>query len=81
MNTRATNVIPINIRRRTETARAFKALADAAERGEIVGAAYAVIDSTGNTRQGVIGAACENQALAHYGAIRLAATLLWPDQD
>lgn len=75
----AHNVIPINIRTRMETARAFEALAAAAERGEIVGAAYTVIDSTGNTRQGVIGAACDNQALAHYGAIRLAATLLWPE--
>lgn len=75
----AHNVIPINIRRRTETASAFKALAAAAERGEIVGAAYTVIESTGNTRQGVIGAACDNQALAHYGALRLAATLLWPE--
>lgn len=76
----AHNVIPINLHRRCETAKAFMALADAAARGEIVGAAYTVMDAHGNTRQGVIGSAQDNPALAHYGASRLAAQLLWPDR-
>ena len=76
----APNVIPINLHRRSETAEAFQALADAAARGEIVGAAYTVIDARGETRQGVIGNARDNPALAHYGASRLAAQLLWLDR-
>ena len=39
-----------------------------------------LIDAQGNTRQGVIGSARENPALAHYGATRLAAQLLWFDR-
>lgn len=81
MASNALNVIPISINRRCETAKAFLALADAAARGEIVGAAYTVIDARGDTRQGLVGSARDNVPLAHYGASRLAAQLLWPDRS
>jgi len=56
-------------------------LAEAAARGEIIGAAYTAIDSQGRTREGLLGAARSNQTLAHYGASRLAHLLLWPEDQ
>jgi hypothetical protein len=72
-------VIPIGICAARETAEGFRRLAEAAERGEIVGAGYTVIDARGQTREGALGQARTNLSLAHYGASRLAALLLWAE--
>lgn len=74
------NIIPFIPRPQLETARGFIQLAQAAERGDIVGAGYTVIDRNGRTRQGLLGAARTDRALALYGAERLAHMLLWPDE-
>lgn len=59
-----------------ETARGFRQLAEAAERGEIIGAGYTVMDIHGRTREGVLGAAGSNLAATLVGALRLARKLL-----
>lgn len=74
------NVIPFPAANQRETELGFKALAEAAARGDIIGAAYTAIDAQGRTREGVLGAARSNTALAHYGASRLANLLLWADE-
>lgn len=73
------NIIPFPSVDQRDTEQGFIALANAAARGEIIGAAYTAIDASGRTREGLLGAARSNQALAHYGASRLATLLLWPD--
>ena len=78
---RKLNVINFPSTNRRDTERGFLLLAEAAARGQIIGAGYTVIDAGGKTRQGWFGAAEANPALAHYGATRLAALLLWPDQS
>lgn len=80
MNTRATNVIPINIRRGSETADRLRILADAAERGEITGVGYVVIDAEGRTHQGLVGEAEHNRPAAHYGLAQLMDLVLRPDR-
>lgn len=73
------NVIPFPSADQRDTEQGFLALANAAARGEIIGAAYTAIDATGRTREGLLGAARTNHALAHFGASRLASLLLWPE--
>lgn len=75
------NVVPITTSHQRDTEIGFRKLAEAAARGEIVGAGYTVIDRSGRTREGVLGMARANPALAHYGAARLASMLLWPDDE
>lgn len=76
----AHNVIPINIHRRSETADRLRRLAEAAERGEITGVGYVVIDAEGQTHQGLVGEAERNRAAAHYGLAQLMDVLLRPDR-
>ena len=78
MPSHAHKVIPINIKHRSETAEAFSALAAAAERGEITGAVYVVIDENGRPHQGVVGSAATAPEIAYYGLARLTDLLLWP---
>lgn len=73
---RLAKVIPFRSEQMRETARGFRLLADAAERGEIIGAGYTVIDMHGRTRVGVFGAAASNLAAVYLGAHRLAYRLL-----
>lgn len=74
------NVIAFPSANQRDTELGFRALADAAARGDIIGAAYTAIDAQGRTREGLLGLARSNTALAHYGASRLANLLLWPDE-
>lgn len=74
------NVIPITTTHQRDMELGFRRLADAAARGEIVGAAYTAIDASGGTHQGLIGSARSNRFLAHYGASRLTEMLLWPER-
>ncbi|WP_415258848.1 hypothetical protein [Thauera phenylacetica] len=76
----AHNVIPINLHRRSETAARLRALAEAAERGDITGVGYVVIDANGQTHQGLVGEAEHNLAAAHYGLAQLMDVLLRPDR-
>ena len=76
----APNVIQINARRRSETADRLRALADAAERGDITGVGYVVIDADGQTHHGLVGAAEHNRPAAHYGLAQLMDQLLRPDR-
>lgn len=80
MSRQPDNVIPITTTHSRDTELGFRKLAEAAARGEIVGAAYTAIDASGRTHQGLIGSARTNRPLAHYGASRLAEMLLWPDR-
>ena len=74
-----TNVISIHCSHQRELAAALQDLAARVARGEIIGMAYTAIDPNGSTREGTLGAARVNRAVAHYGASRLASLLLWPD--
>lgn len=74
-------VVPFSPPAARETQRGFLLLAEAAERGEIIGAAYTVISPEMVTRQGWFGAANSNPAVAHYGVQLLAQMLLWPDDE
>lgn len=76
----APKVISINTRRRSETADRLRALAEAAERGEIIGLGYVVIDAEGQTHHGLIGEAERNRPAAHYGLAQLMDQLLRPDR-
>ena len=80
MPAHAPNVIPINPRRRSETADRLRALADAAERGDITGVGYVVIDAEGHAHHGLVGEAEHNLAAAHYGLAQLMDVLLRPDR-
>lgn len=73
------NVIAFPSPHQYDTVQGFRLLAEAAERGEIIGAAYTALDARGGTREGLLGAARSHTALAHFGAARLASLLLWPD--
>ena len=77
---RPANVIPFRAPLMRATAKGLRQLADAAERGEIIGAGYTVLDMHGQTREGVLGAAESNLAAAHLGASRLAYKLLRLDE-
>ncbi|MDP3579124.1 hypothetical protein [Methyloversatilis sp.] len=74
-------VLPFSSPAARETERGFELLAKAAERGEIIGAAYTVITPEMLTRQGWFGAANAHPALTYYGVQQLAQMLLWPDEE
>lgn len=76
----SSNVIQFMAPQMRATADGFRRLAEAAERGEIIGGCYTVIDAYGQTREGAFGAARSNRAIAHLGASRLASLLLWPEE-
>lgn len=73
------NIIPITRPAARETESGFILLAEAASRGEIIGAAYTVITPGMNTRHGWFGATEQHPALTYYGVQRLSQLLLWPD--
>lgn len=75
---RSNTVVVFMTRDQRDTKEGFEALAQAAQRGEIVGAGYTVVDRLGRTYEGVLGVARHKPQLAHYGAERLAKLLLWP---
>jgi len=74
-------VVPFAPPESRQTQRGFILLSEAAERGEIIGAAYTVLTPEMLTRQGWFGAANTHPALAHYGVQQLAHMLLWPDES
>ena len=80
MRSHMQKVIPINSRRRSETADRLRDLAEAAERGDITGVGYVVIDAEGQPHHGLVGEAEHNRPAAHYGLAQLMDQLLRPDR-
>jgi hypothetical protein len=62
-----------------ETAAGLRQMLQLAEQGRLIGGAGTMIDSRHKTHEYALGFARDNRSLAHYGATRLAAMLLWPD--
>lgn len=74
-------IIPITRPASRQTESGFILLAEAAGRGEIIGAAYAVLTPEMDTRHGWFGAAEQNPALAYYGVQQLSQLLLWRGEN
>lgn len=68
----------INAVRSTETAQALRELADMADRGEIIGFAYAAIEPRRRVVVGTVGAATTEPTLVTYWLKRLILALLRP---
>ena len=62
-----------------KTARALRALADRAERGEVLGVAVAALRSDRESELSVAGVYEQSPHLAHYAVSRLQDALLFPD--
>lgn len=75
------NILPKYTGAQSDTIKGLRDLLAATERGEVVGLGYIAITSRGETREGTLGLAATNTALAHYGATRLASILLWPEYE
>lgn len=76
----AARVASINHVRNHQLAADLRALADAAEYGQITGIAYAVLLPDGTTKAGLLADADANRPLAHYAVSRLADLTLWPEK-
>jgi len=71
-------LVPPSRRHSQETAQAFREMAEMAERGEIIGFAYAAIEPHRRVTVGTIGAAKTEPTLVTYWLERLMLVLLRP---
>lgn len=62
-----------------KTARALRALADRAERGEVLGVALAARTAECETELAVVGVFEQSTEVAHYAVCKLRDVLLYPD--
>lgn len=64
-----------------KTARALRALADRAERGEVLGVALAARTAERETELVVVGVFEQATEVAHYSICKLRDVLLYPDEE
>ena len=62
-----------------KTARALRALADRADRGEVLGVALAARTAKRETELAVVGVFEQSTEVAHYAVCKLRDVLLYPD--